>query len=83
MMRCALCGHDMTDLDVCGSGAVWNGNVRLDLCHADDHDCYRAWTVYGKRPGGAIGPVTDDLSRYRAIGFMWDGKVFYFDDQVD
>lgn len=20
------------------------------LCHADDHDCYRAWTVYGARP---------------------------------
>jgi hypothetical protein len=46
---CALCGHAMT-LERCGSAAVSGGDGMLPLCHTDDHDCYRAWTVYGIRP---------------------------------
>jgi hypothetical protein len=44
---CGLCGHAMVSLRTCGSAAVND----IPLCHADDHDCYRAWTVYGVRPG--------------------------------
>ena len=43
---CGLCGHVMLSLRSCGFGAVND----TPLCHADDHDCYRAWTVYGIRP---------------------------------
>lgn len=49
-MTCGLCGHEMT-FERCGSaGATLDGRP-VDLCHADDHDCYRAWTVYGARRG--------------------------------
>lgn len=47
--RCALCDHVMT-FDRCGfAGATENGE-RVHLCHADDHDCYHAWTLYDTRP---------------------------------
>lgn len=42
---CGLCGHAMT-LDRCGRAGVND----MPLCHADDHDCYTAWTVYKIRP---------------------------------
>jgi len=48
--KCALCGHEMT-LATCGSaGVFYPDGEQLYLCHADDHDCYHAWTVYGARP---------------------------------
>lgn len=50
--RCSLCGHTMT-FPACGSASVYENGRRFDLCHADDHDCYHAWTVYGARPPGA------------------------------
>jgi hypothetical protein len=46
---CGLCGHTMT-LDRCGYGSVWTNDSRVTLCHTDDHDCYRRWTVYRERP---------------------------------
>lgn len=49
---CALCGHTMT-MARCGSASVPQGY----LCHTDDHDCYRAWTVYGIR----LANVTDRM----------------------
>lgn len=53
--RCGLCGHDAKRRGNCGWGYVYE---RLDdgreidvfLCHADDHDCYTAWTRDGQRP---------------------------------
>lgn len=45
---CALCGHTMS-LDRCGSAGAHENGQTFDLCHADDHDCYRRWTVYSER----------------------------------
>jgi len=51
--RCGLCGHDMA-LRNCGYAAVTvqRGELVIDvpLCHTNDHDCYRAWTIYKRRP---------------------------------
>lgn len=50
---CGLCGHDM-EFDTCGYAGTWQmtvtGEQQVYLCHADDHDCYHLWTVYGERP---------------------------------
>lgn len=48
-MICVLCGHLMT-MGKCGSAAVWEDDMTVYLCHGDDHDCYKRWTVYGDRP---------------------------------
>ncbi len=40
--KCALCGHEPS----CGFAMVND----LYLCHADDHSCYHAWTVWDVRP---------------------------------
>ena len=47
---CGLCGHVMT-FKTCGYAAVDVAETEVVyLCHADDHDCYHRWTVYGERP---------------------------------
>lgn len=47
---CGLCGHSMEI--PCGYSHVWSkGSGPVYLCHADDHDCYHAWTVWNTRPG--------------------------------
>ena len=48
-LTCGLCGHVMT-FERCGFAGTSEGGRSVPLCHADDHDCYRAWTVYRVRP---------------------------------
>lgn len=52
MKFCVLCGHEMM-VEACGFASVWLDEVEQPLCHADDHDCYGLWTLYGRRPNGA------------------------------
>ncbi len=49
-MICVLCGHLLTT--ACGRAAVWEDEITVYLCHGDDHDCYKRWTVFGERFGG-------------------------------
>lgn len=49
--NCSLCGHEMT-FERCGVASVWENGYRYDLCHTEDHDCYKNWTVYDHRPFG-------------------------------
>ena len=47
---CGLCGHEMTFVG-CGVSGTWTPDGgEINLCHADDHDCYTEWTVHGTRP---------------------------------
>jgi len=47
---CGLCGHEMT-FDRCGDAGYWSTQTgEINLCHAEDHDCYTEWTVHGTRP---------------------------------
>jgi hypothetical protein len=47
--KCALCGHEKP-FEGCGYAGVTEGETRIVLCHSEEHDCYRLWTVYGRRP---------------------------------
>lgn len=52
---CGLCGHALVrqrggSFGMCGEAAVYGEHDVTYLCHADDHDCYSLWTIYGRRP---------------------------------
>ena len=49
--KCGLCGHDPS----CGYAVVSDARGDTFLCHADDHSCYHAWTVWDTRPTDVLG----------------------------
>ena len=55
--NCGLCGHKIT-FDRCGMASAGEVN----LCHADDHDCYPEWTVHGTRPGDLMFPYARTMA---------------------
>lgn len=61
MISCAVCGHKGSLMTTeCGYVTATNSDGdRVFLCHAEDHDCYRRWTVIEEQPVATRRPIVD------------------------